>query len=57
MEDEQHASPMADFLSLAQRLLPEDAPTHSALPQKQVEAQNEASLAQLEGMLSGVFKR
>lgn len=57
MEDEQNASPLADFLTLARKLVPEDAPTHAALPQAQVEAQNEASLQALGGMLAGLHKR
>ena len=54
MEEHQRLTPVKDFLSLAEQLLPTDAKVERAAPRRDVKAQNEASMAALQAMLGQV---
>lgn len=57
VEEHQRIDPFKDLVSLAELLVPLDAPSETAPSPREVEKQNQESLAQLQLMMSGVSRR
>jgi hypothetical protein len=54
VEEHQRLTPVKDFASLVEQILPSDAKVERAVPRQDVKAQNAASMAALEAMLGKV---